>query len=516
MRKRWWVGLMVLFLASVALVFKALTAPLAVNANMAEGDREVAFSTAAIILNFNQDMNVQSVRNGFVIEPPVPYTVTVKSPRAFQFRPQLRPDTAYRARLKGARKALGLGEVSYSIGFRTEPAPKVSAATWNGAALAEGQPEVPLRGELVMTFSQPMYELLTPLVLDNKTLDPQQLKWDPSGTEVVVSGLTLTHSRPHVLSVPESAVNRRLDPMMSPWKLSFTTVVQVPSAGQPERIGTSGAPVIIQIENSTQYSVRPQSGMQQADIIYEYISEYGIPRLTAIYWHPLSSLIGPVRSCRLITVQLELMYRGMIYCSGANDYVLGQVWQHPNVVFDYSYWLPYMFRTGDRVAPHNVMAQPGPVNQHTAEANLPTLRYDVAPAHDDTPLPGAEPAGSVAVGAHGAVWQYDAASKEYWKWQDGAPFSNAGTGQVHAKNVIVEYVQSYLDQNPANSFHGYYTEYYELAGEGKADIFSDGGVIHATWRHPDRNVPAVYYAPNGEPIDLNTGLTWVHVVGSNQ
>ena len=505
---------MVISVVSVAFVFKALTAPLSVNANVAEGEQDVAFRTAAIMLSFNQDMDSKSVRNGFVIDPPVPYSLTVKSPRAYQFRPQLQPDTRYRVRLGGARKVIGFGEAKYSISFKTEAAPRVTATTWNGAALAEGQQDVPVRGELAVTFSQPMEVSQTPLVLDGKPLDPKNLHWDPRGTKVVVA-LTLGHSRAHVLSVPETAINRRQDPMTSPWKLSFTTRVQVPSAGHQEKIG-AGAPVIIQIENSAQYSVRPQSGMQQADMIYEYISEYGIPRLTAVYWHPLSSLIGPVRSCRLITVQLEQMYRGMVYCSGANDFVLGQVWQYPNVVYDYSYTLPYMFRTGDRVAPHNVMANPDAVNQHTAEANLGGLRYEVAAAHDDVPLPGAEPAETIEVGAHGTVWRYDAGSKEYWKWQDGGPFVNAGTGQVHAKNVIVERAESHLDTTPGNFFHGYATEYYELAGEGNADIYSDGGVVHATWRHPDRNVPVVYYAPNGEPIDLNTGLTWVHVVGSSQ
>ena len=98
--------------------------------------------------------------------------------------------------------------------------------------------------------------------------------------------------------------------------------------------------------------------MQQADRIYEYISEFGIPRLTAIYWHVPTSLIGPVRSCRLITVQLEQMYRGMIFCSGANDYVLGQVWKWPNVVYDYAYMYPFMYRASDRYAPHNVIARP--------------------------------------------------------------------------------------------------------------------------------------------------------------
>ncbi|HLB76742.1 MAG TPA: DUF3048 C-terminal domain-containing protein, partial [Candidatus Dormibacteraeota bacterium] len=228
-----------------------------------------------------------------------------------------------------------------------------------------------------------------------------------------------------------------------------------------------------------------------------------------------STLIGPVRSCRLITVQLEQMYHGMIYCSGANDFVLGQVWKYPNIVYDYAYWLPIMFRTDARVAPHNVMARPDQVTQRTAAA-LGALPYDVAPAHPDAPLPGALPATDIAVPQHGAIWRYNATAKEYFKWQDGAPFTNAGTGQIHAKTVIVEHVRSRIDTTPGNFFHHYYTEYYELAGAGSAEIYSDGGVIHATWRHPDRTVPVVYYGPDGNPVDLNTGLTWVHVIGSDQ
>jgi hypothetical protein len=253
-------------------------------------------------------------------------------------------------------------------------------------------------------------------------------------------------------------------------------------------------------------------------MIYEYISEFGIPRLSAVYWHPPSSLLGPVRSCRLITVALEQMYRGMIYCSGANDYVLGQVWKWPNVVYDYFYMYDFMYRASDRYAPHNVIARPDKIAAHTAAANLPALNYDIAPAHPDVALPGATPATSVSIPQHGAVWRYDANSREYLKWQDGAPFTNVGTGQVHAKNLIIEHVVSRLDTNPANTgvHHTYNTEYYELAGEGSADIYTDGGMIHATWKHPNRDLPVVYYDASGNPVDLNTGLTWVHVIGSDQ
>src|SRR5207237_8802351 len=137
-----------------------------------------------------------------------------------------------------------------------------------------------------------------------------------------------------------------------------------------------------------------------------------LPRLVAFYWHPSSGRIGPVRSCRLITVQLEQMYRGMIYCSGANNFVLGQVWKWPNVVYDYAYMYAYMYRASDRYAPHNVIARPDQITAHTAAANLPTLNYDIAAAHPDVSLPGPTPATSVSIQQPAAVWRYHASSRE--------------------------------------------------------------------------------------------------------
>jgi hypothetical protein len=155
------------------------------------------------------------------------------------------------------------------------------------------------------------------------------------------------------------------------------------------------------------------------------------------------------------------------------------------------------------------------VTAFTIKNGIPAPVYDIAPKHPDGPVTG-DPATAVSVPDHAASWQYDPASKEYLKTQDGRPFMNVGTGRLHAKTVVVEYVNSYLDMNPANSFHGYHTEAYELTGDGKADIYSNGVVIHATWHHPDANVPAVYLDANGDPIDINSGLTWVHVIGSEK
>ncbi len=246
LKRRWWIFPIVLTLVAAALVLRALSAPLAVSASVTDGDHAVVRSSS-VALTFNQDMDVASVTKGFRIIPSVPYTMVVKSPRAFEFRPQLEPDTAYKVQVIGARKGVGFGSENYSVAFRTEPAPKVAGATFNDAPLADGQLAVALRGNLKVTFSQPMDSARTPVLLDGAALDTRSITWDATG-QIATVALTLSHSRTHTLLVAKTATNRKQDRAVADWTLGFTTVVQVPSAGSTARIGASGAPIIIQIE----------------------------------------------------------------------------------------------------------------------------------------------------------------------------------------------------------------------------------------------------------------------------
>ena len=514
LRRRWWLAPLAIGLVALAVIIKIITTPLEVSASVSDGDQAVP-RNAAIDLKFNQDMKPDTVRSAFAISPTVPVAFKQVSIKEFQFRPKMQPATRYQVHLNSA-EATGGGHVSNGFSFKTEPAPAVTAVALNGAALKDGQQSVHPTGQVQIAFSQPMDPAHTPVMLNTTALDPGKVKWSGDNRSLTLD-LKLGHSRAYALTIPQSAVNAKQDQFAADWKFTFTTVIEVPSAGDPARIG-AGAPVLIQIENSGE--ARPQAGMQQADMIYEYISEGGVPRLTAVYWHPLPGLVGPVRSCRLITIRLELMYHGMIYCSGANDYVLGQVWKFPNLVNDYARGAGGFFRdNATRYAPHNVMLHGNATTAATAGQNLPAPTYDIAPKHPDGAFTG-DAATQINVPDHMTTWRYDVSSKQYFKSQDGSKFTNIGTGQVRAKTVIVESVTSFVDLHPSNTFcalgHCYHTEAYELTGQGQADIYTDGVVIHATWFHPDPNVPTVYLDANGNPIDLDTGLTWVHVIGSTK
>src|SRR2546423_12012430 len=83
-------------------------------------------------------------------------------------------------------------------------------------------------------------------------------------------------------------------------------------------------PAMVQIENSV--LARPLSGLQQADLVYEYLAEGGITRMTAIYFKPSGSQrIEPVRSARPATIHLWHAYHGVIFYSGANAKVLQMI-----------------------------------------------------------------------------------------------------------------------------------------------------------------------------------------------
>ena len=59
------------------------------------------------------------------------------------------------------------------------------------------------------------------------------------------------------------------------------------AAPAPTPTPSRPGPAMVQIENSI--LARPLAGLQQANIVYEYLAEGGITRMTAIYFAPSGS-----------------------------------------------------------------------------------------------------------------------------------------------------------------------------------------------------------------------------------
>src|SRR4030081_2770671 len=133
LRERWWLAPIAILVVAAAIVIRFITTPLEVSANVNDGDQSVP-RTATIDLHFNQDMKPASVEHAFSITPSVLVSFKAVSPKAFQFRPKMKPNTAYHVSLKDAQNTSGRG-VSSGFSSKTEPAPAVAGVVVDNSAV---------------------------------------------------------------------------------------------------------------------------------------------------------------------------------------------------------------------------------------------------------------------------------------------------------------------------------------------------------------------------------------------
>src|SRR6202165_1018347 len=179
LRQRWWLAPIAILVVAAAIVFRIITTPLEVSANVNDGDQAVP-RTATIDLHFNQDMKAESVQHAFSLTPPVMVAFKAVGPREFQFRPTTKPKTAYHVSLKDAQNTSGRG-VSSGFSFKTEPAPAIAAVKLDDKALSDGQQSLKPAGVVRIDFSQPMDGAKTPIVVKDKPFDTKKGRWTGEG-----------------------------------------------------------------------------------------------------------------------------------------------------------------------------------------------------------------------------------------------------------------------------------------------------------------------------------------------
>lgn len=285
-----------------------------------------------------------------------------------------------------------------------------------------------------------------------------------------------------------------------------------PSApASPTPLPPPPAPVIVQVENSV--FGRPQSGLQQAAIVYEYVAEGGISRFSAIYPVPPAVMVGPVRSARLATISLLRLYQGVLMYSGGSEYINGVLGASGLPHFDEDSAAGDLFRVDSRSAPHNLYTDGAHMHNLLTKAQAPSVSY-------------AFPVVSAAPGSGAAVRSFNVPVSDFeqpsWAWDetrfawtrtepDTGPFLDAQSGQpVQAATVIVQQVQVTYSQQvvDVNGVHGVD---HKLTGTGPAQVFVYGREYNATWNQPDTGPPHFVLA-NGHPAPMAPGLLWIELV----
>jgi hypothetical protein len=272
-------------------------------------------------------------------------------------------------------------------------------------------------------------------------------------------------------------------------------------------------PAMVQIENSI--LARPLAGVQQANVVYEYLAEGGITRMTVIYFTPSGSQkIEPVRSARPVTLRLWHAYHGVLFFSGANIKVLQAIQdQHIPALTEGSDGGAYAARDPSRRAPHNLYSDGNRLAQGVNKY-APRVTY-VLPSPG---VPAASPAPAVAnrivfdqTSSHRVIYSYSAADNAYAYGTVLGALVDQDTGQpIKPVNVILLQVShhdaGFTDVNgvPAVNF--------DLQGTGPADVFTGGHHYTATWDLSNPELPLKIVGADGKVMHLPAGLTWFHLV----
>lgn len=267
----------------------------------------------------------------------------------------------------------------------------------------------------------------------------------------------------------------------------------------------------IMIENSP--DARPQSGLQQADVVYEAIAEGGITRFAALYQQSRPELIGPVRSLRMYYLDWIAPYDASIAHVGGSLYALQEVRNGTHKDIDQFHNGGTYWRASDRYAPHNVYTSFANLDQLNAARGY-TQSNPQPLARTDTVAPG-QPANNVNVTMSGPTynssWNYDAGNKTYLRSQGGTPHVDREKGQIGAQVVVV------LKQHMDTVMEDGWRENYHTSGTGDAVVFVNGMAHEVTWHKENMRKQFFFTSKtDGKPFELPRGKTWFTAVPVNE
>ena len=284
-------------------------------------------------------------------------------------------------------------------------------------------------------------------------------------------------------------------------------------------------PVAIKISNWPGQYVRPQAGINDADLIFEHYNEgWFASRWTAIFLGKDPERVGPARSGRLIDLHLPAIYRAVFACSGFSNGVMALFKDsdlYPDWVVSESLWgtiAPNPFyRDYSRDVPleHTMYTSPELVRAWAAEHGVSGRQELEGMVFSEEPPVEGKPATTIQVPYRSldAEWRYDEPSGRYLRWSDGAPHFDALDGQqLNVANVVVLYVPHW-DTNIVEDPHsGALSIEFALWDSNRAAIFRDGVRIDAFWQHWERQDMLTLTDEAGNPIPLKVGNTFFEVI----
>jgi len=266
-------------------------------------------------------------------------------------------------------------------------------------------------------------------------------------------------------------------------------------------------PILVLVENHK--DARPQSGLINADIVYEILVEGEITRFAAIYHSEKPEVIGPIRSLRPYFAEIGAGWDALIvhagYSPAAIELVKNRGLDHLDEIYGDG---AYYWRSTERSAPHNLYSSIEKLRSAITKKKIRSEWKQPKPlkfADSKTVIQG-DPAGKVHLTyllGYTVEYVYDAEAGVYKRYMAGQPHVDKETGeQITAANVlIVQTSHSVIDNEGRRNVN--------VTGPGTGWLVQQGKVREVKWEQVD-GVIRPYI--DGSVVPLLPGKTWVQFI----
>lgn len=261
----------------------------------------------------------------------------------------------------------------------------------------------------------------------------------------------------------------------------------------------------VMIENSL--DARPQSGLNQASVVFEAVAEGGITRFIALFQDTEPDYVGPVRSVRPYYIQWALGFDAAIAHAGGSAEALNLI--NTLGAKDLNHNSSYFWRVNNRAAPHNLYTSIAKLREYEAQKGYGKANFTSLARRAEQP--SATPTArkidlNISTSNYSVHYDYDAATNTYLRSEGGKPHTDEKSGKQIAPKALVAMV---LPQGK----NGVYTTY-GVIGSGQVVIFQDGIAQEGSWKKDSNGGNFTFADASGNPIALVPGQIWFTALGS--
>ncbi|MEK3763760.1 DUF3048 domain-containing protein [Solibacillus sp. FSL K6-4121] len=314
-----------------------------------------------------------------------------------------------------------------------------------------------------------------------------------------------------VVEIEEQQVDEKEDIIVAGAEvLPFVT----PFTGERVAEEVTMRPILATINNHPQ--ARPQSGLAQADVVYEMLAEGDVTRFLALYQSEIPESIGPIRSARSYFIDiakgLDAFYIAHGYSPEAKSMLERKVVENINGMH---YDGIYFKRSSARKAPHNSYISGENVRAGAEKVGASLLyqkkvSYPFYEAEDNVKI--GTTANEVLMkynnsGSFNSQYVYNADSNRYTRY-------SANTETIdYETNESIELANILFFEMPHRIIDNAGRRDITITGGGNAYVAQAGVVREVKWKNADGLLIAI--EEDGSEVKLVQGKTWVHFVPSS-